>query len=82
VNAVQCIWPAEAALGEGTLWSVREQRLYWVDVLGRRLHRCRADGSERASWAFDEEISALAERANAPGLLVTLRRGFALFDPG
>ena len=56
--------------------------LYWVDILGRRLHRCRADGSERASWDFDEEISALAERANAPGLVVTLRRGFALFDPG
>jgi sugar lactone lactonase YvrE len=78
---MHCIWPAAAALGEGTLWSVREQRLYWVDILGKRLHRCRADGSERASWLFDEEISALAERADGPGLIVTLRRGFALFDP-
>ena len=76
-----CIWPAEAQLGEGTLWSVREQALYWVDILGKRLHRCRADGSERASWSFDEEISAVAERADGPGLIVTLRRGFALFDP-
>ena len=76
-----CIWPAEAQLGEGTLWSVREQALYWVDILGKRLHRCRADGGERASWSFDEEISAAAERANGPGLIVTLRRGFALFDP-
>jgi len=79
---VRCIWPAEAQLGEGTLWSPGEQRLYWVDILGKRLHRCRADGSERAGWAFDEEISALAERKDAPGLIVTLRRGFALFDPG
>ena len=79
--APQCIWPAEAALGEGTLWSVRDQRLYWVDILAKRLYRCRADGSERASWAFDEEISALAERVHHPGLIVTLRRGFALFDP-
>lgn len=76
-----CIWPAQAQLGEGTLWSVREQALYWVDILGKRLHRCRADGSERASWSFDEEISAVAERANGPGLIVTLRHGFALFDP-
>jgi sugar lactone lactonase YvrE len=78
---MHCIWPAQAALGEGTLWSVREQALYWADILGRWLHRCRADGSARASWRFDEEISAVAERADAPGLIVTLRRGFALFDP-
>ena len=82
MSEVRCIWPAQAELGEGTLWSVREQRLYWVDILGKRLHRCRADGSERASWAFDEEISALAERVGGSGLIVTLRRGFALFDPG
>ncbi|HEX6720257.1 MAG TPA: SMP-30/gluconolactonase/LRE family protein, partial [Burkholderiaceae bacterium] len=81
MHAAHCIWPAQAALGEGTLWSVREQALYWVDILGKRLHRCRADGSERASWPFDEEISALAERASGPGLIVTLRHAFALFDP-
>ena len=82
MGVVRCMWPAQAELGEGTLWSVREQRLYWVDILGKRLHRCRADGGERTSWDFDEEVSALAERTSAPGLIVTLRRGFALFDPG
>jgi xylono-1,5-lactonase len=78
---MRCIWPAQAELGEGTRWSVREQALYWVDILGRRLHRCRADGSERASWSFDEEISAVSERSDGHGLIVTLRRGFAAFDP-
>jgi sugar lactone lactonase YvrE len=81
MNPPRCIWPAEAQLGEGTLWSARERALYWVDILGRRLHRCRADGSERSTWQFDEEISAVAERASGAGLIVTLRRGYALFDP-
>ena len=81
LGAVRCLWPAEALLGEGTLWSLRRQALYWVDILGRQLHRCGADGEDRQSWAFDEEISAVAERAAAPGLLVTLRSGFAFFDP-
>jgi D-xylonolactonase len=76
----ECIWPAGATLGEGTMWSSREQALYWVDIVGKQLHRRHADGSRR-SWQFDEEISAVAERSNAPGLLVTLRRGFAFFDP-
>lgn len=81
VAAPRCVWPAGATLGEGTLWSRREQALYWVDILERRLHRFDPSSEARASWQFEEEISALAERANAPGLIVTLRRGFALFDP-
>jgi xylono-1,5-lactonase len=78
---VHCVHPAEALLGEGALWSSRGQCLYWVDILGRRLHQFRPGTGGGDSWSFDEEISALAERADAPGLIVTLRRGFALFDP-
>jgi len=81
VGAVQCVLPAEAMLGEGALWSVREQVLYWVDILGCQLHRFDPVTGRTAQWSFDEEISALAERATGPGLAVTLRRGFALFDP-
>ena len=77
----RCLWPAQAELGEGTLWSPSERALYWVDILEHTLHRWHADDGSRRSWHFDEEISAVAERANAPGLLVTLRRGFAFFDP-
>lgn len=81
LSPVRCIWPAGARLGEGTLWSVREQALYWVDILGRRLHRFDPASGARLSWDFDEEISAVAERARAPGLLVSLRHRFAFFDP-
>ena len=80
-GAPHCVWPAGALLGEGTLWSQREQALYWVDILGRRLHRFRPADASRESWTFAEEISAVAEHASAPGLIVTLRRGFAHFDP-
>lgn len=76
-----CLLPARAELGEGLLWSIREQVLYWVDILARRLHRLDPASGARSSWLFDEEISAVAERSAAPGLIVTLRRGFALFDP-
>jgi sugar lactone lactonase YvrE len=68
-------------LGEGTLWSSREQSLYWVDILGRQLYRYRPADEQRDSWAFDEEISALAEQVSQPGLIVTMRRGFARLDP-
>lgn len=77
----RCVWAAGATLGEGTVWSQRQKALYWVDILGHQLHRYHPATQTRESWAFDEEISAVAERAATPGLLVTLRRSFAFFDP-
>lgn len=78
---LHCVWDAGATLGEGTCWSPRTQSLWWVDILERRLYRHRPADGARHQWQFDEEISAVAERADAPGLIVTLRRGYALFDP-
>ena len=81
LGTLRCLWDAAATLGEGTCWSPRTQALWWVDILERRLYRCDTTNGARAQWQFDEEISAVAERAHAPGLIVTLRRGYALFDP-
>ena len=80
MNAAQCVWNAHAKLGEGPVWSVKEQALYWVDILNRRLHRLDRH-LDQHTWQFDEEISSAAERAEGPGLIVTLRHGFAFFDP-
>ncbi|CAM3375400.1 SMP-30/gluconolactonase/LRE family protein [Paracidovorax anthurii] len=82
VGAACCVQALGSELGEGLLWSVREQALYWVDILARHLHRWDPVSGAYRCWVFAEEISALAERAQAPGLIVTLRRGFALFHPG
>jgi D-xylonolactonase len=81
LSAPRCVWEARATLGEGTCWSVREQALYWVDILGQRLYRYTPATGERREWRFDETVSAVAERSSHPGLAITLRRGLALFDP-
>ena len=78
---VVCVWDAQAQLGEGTCWSPSTQSLWWVDILDRRLHRYRPADHAKQTWQFDEEISAVAERSSAPGLVITLRRGLATFDP-
>lgn len=76
-----CVWNAHAALGEGPLWSVREQALYWADILNHRLHRYVPGEERQRSWQFDQEISAIAERADATDLVITQRHGFATFSP-
>lgn len=77
----QPVWEAGATLGEGLCWSEREQALWWVDILEHRLYRLRPGSGERRAWTLPDTVSAVAERAHAPGLVLTLRRGFVYFDP-
>lgn len=80
-SPVRALWHANATLGEGLCWSPRTQSLWWVDILEKRLYRYRPADGARDAWRMPEEISAVAERDDGPGLIVTLRRGFATFDP-
>jgi xylono-1,5-lactonase len=77
----RAVWAAGATLGEGACWSEREQALWWVDILECRLHRYHPHDGEQRSWTLPDTVSAVAERRGRPGLIVTLRRGFASFDP-
>ena len=77
----EVIWPAKAQLGEGLCWSPARQAVYWVDIFGKRLMRWHMGSGERREWEFGETISAVAERASGDGLIVSLQRGVAFFDP-
>ena len=46
----ESIWDIGAMLGEGALWDAPSRSGYFVDIKGRRVHRCAVDGSERRSW--------------------------------
>lgn len=77
----RAIWAAGALLGEGLCWSPSHEAIYWVDIFGRKLMRLSIANNEKREWAFDETISAVAERASGEGLIVSLQRGVAFFDP-
>ena len=76
-----CVWPAGAQLGEGPIWSQRRQALFWVDILGRKLHCFTPRGSGVRTWEFAEEISVVAEHESDDKLIVAMRHHFAWFDP-
>lgn len=67
------------ALGEGPLWDVREQRLYWIDSYGPAVYSCDVDGRNRKHWAVPEPIGSLALREKG-GAIVALRSGFHSLD--
>jgi len=83
MSDIECVWPAEAVLGEGPLWSPGEKALYWVDIKAPALHRFRPEDGDKTSWVMPETIGWVIERANGEGLIAGFKeRGFAFLTPG
>lgn len=74
---VQCLWPVRALLGEGPLWSVRDQALYFVDIKGAVLHRLNLNSGARASWHLPLPTGWVIERRERPGFIAGTTSGFA-----
>ena len=68
-------------IGEGPVWSVAEQRLYWVDIDAGVLHCFDPASSKDETWKLSEAIGCVSLR-HGNGLVVAMRSGFAFFDPG
>lgn len=64
-------------LGEGPLWSARQQAVYWVDILGRRLYRLTLGDGAVNHWDMPEPIGWVIERRDRPGFIAGFANGFA-----
>lgn len=71
-------------LGEGPVWSERDERLYYVDIVSRSVHAYRPpSGARRAShesWQLERFTGSLAE-CRSGGLIVTQHDRIVRFDP-
>lgn len=68
---------AKADLGEGPLWSSRDQALYWTDIKVRKLNRYRLADGATASWDMPDTIGWAVERRGKPGFVVGLAHAVA-----
>ena len=76
---VQCVWEEPAILGEGPLWVAKENAVYWVDIVSKKVHCYGVADDARRTWAFETVVTSLAERRQG-GLVGTVRDGFAFID--
>ncbi|HKT66705.1 MAG TPA: SMP-30/gluconolactonase/LRE family protein, partial [Burkholderia sp.] len=67
-------------LGEGATWCDATHALYWTDIEGACLWRCRADGSDLAQWPMPERLACFALTHDPDVLLVGLATHLAFFD--
>lgn len=63
------------ALGESPFWHPREQRLYWLDIPGRRVRRWDPATGAREAWALPQDPGCIAP-AESGGFVLALRDGF------
>ena len=68
---------SKATLGEGPAWDAKTQTLYWVDILGKRIHAYK-DGRDEFTQ-LDELVGCVAPRRDG-GLVATLQASFWTFD--
>lgn len=64
------------ALGEGIAYVPREDALYWVDILGRRLHRFGLGDAAWREWILPEMTGWVIERRNGDGFVAGMKSGF------
>src|SRR5208337_4190405 len=59
---IEVLIDVKTILGEGPLWDVEEQRLYFIDSFGCNVFRCTADGREVRAWDVPAKIGSMALR--------------------
>ena len=78
---IEVLIDVKTILGEGPLWDVEEQRLYFIDSFGCNVFRCTADGREVRAWDVPAKIGSMALRKTGRrGALARQRFSFPRFQ--
>lgn len=79
-ESIRCVLPWHAIVGESPIWHPGEQSLYWVDIQSKQIHRFHPSSGKNQTFDLPEIVTCIDLRA-AGGLVLTLRKHFATFDP-
>lgn len=78
--SIESVVSSHSGIGEGAVWDVRTDRLWWVDIPGGLIHRFDPHSGQNESWDFGEPVGCLALREQG-GLIAAAKSGFWTFDP-
>ena len=70
-----------AELGEGAVWHPQRQSLFWVDILGKKIHEASTEARATLTRPVPQFIGALAPTRRGD-LLVALQDGIYRYDLG
>lgn len=67
-------------LGEGPVWSVREQALYWIDIRAPAVHRLDPATGAVATTRLPAMVGSIGLRRTPGSLLAAMQNGFHILD--
>jgi sugar lactone lactonase YvrE len=78
-DGVELVLDAKARLGEGAVWDVSRQVLYWVDIEGHQVHSFDPVTGRDRSFPVGDSVGTIVPRASG-GVAIALGRAFAALD--
>jgi sugar lactone lactonase YvrE len=69
----------KAALGEGPVWDDRTKRIYWLDILGKRIYRLEEGSADFQYDQLDTLVGAAVPR-DSGGFVMATQQGFSFYD--
>lgn len=75
----QCLLSSSCELGEGALWTDDERAVWFVDILGLRLHRFETETGRHDSWATPTRPGFVVH-CTGGGVIVGLEKGLYRFS--
>ena len=79
MNELEHVVASQNIVGEGPLWSVNEQALYWVDIQGHTIHRLQPETGAHEVFSSGISVGVMAFRQSG-GFVLATKHGFALWD--
>lgn len=79
MSSIECVWPAEAVLGEVPYWDAKTAVLYWADIDGRMVFRFDPASGRRQHFAVAHEVGGIVPR-DGGGFVTAIDSGLAYLD--
>lgn len=76
---VELAFASNDILGEGPVWSVNEQALYWIDIKKPCIQKWHPASGGRKIWPLPAEIGSYSLRQEG-GAILAMQNGFSFFD--
>lgn len=80
MNDVELAFDSRDTLGEGPMWSVKEQVLYWVDIEGFAVNRWDPGSGDHQRYDIGQHVGTVVLRESG-GFVLALRDGLYYWDP-
>jgi L-arabinonolactonase len=80
MDKVKCVIDCQNIIGESPIWSVEEQKLYWLDIEQSEFWRYDPETDETKVWKTTERAASFAFREKG-GLLVAFESCLAFWNP-